>query len=311
VSASSFGEVLWNPDSAELGARNAILSQSWPKSTPPFAGALSIKHMLSGTAVWTSGRRRFRVFGAAFLVLNHGTEYALERRVDGPTESFCPFFARGFVESAARAVRVTDDELLEDPSGDSGAEFEAREQIYASHSSVVSLLRALAGEIRTGAASGLRVEEAFVELAGALVRAQDGVAAEIARIPAAREATRRELHARLQRGRERMHDGFAERLGLAEIARAAAVAPHHFHRAFRAAYGVTPHRYLTRLRLERAARALEASDAPVTEICAAVGFESLASFGALFRRELGRSPLAHRRAAQLRKIRSAAALGSR
>jgi len=62
---------------------------------------------------------------------------------------------------------------------------------------------------------------------------------------------------------------------------------------------VTPHRYLTRLRLERAARLLSGTDREVTEICAAVGFESPGSFSRLFRRELGRPP------SEFRKIRAA------
>ena len=299
MSAAAFGEVRWNPGWQELGARNAILSDSGAKEFGPFAGALSIKHMLSGTAVWSAGRRRFRVEGPAFLVLNHGTEYTLERRSDEPTESFCPFFARGFVEAAARALRASEAELLDAPEITPNGVVELREQLNAGDAAIVPRLHALARAIRDGSATALGVEAAFVELANALVLSQRDVAAEIARAPAARLATRRELHARLQRGRERMHDGLGDRLCLAEIARAAGVAPHHFHRAFRAVYKVTPHRYLTRLRLERSARLLAATDWSVTEICALVGFESPGSFSALFQRELGHPP------SEIRKIRAA------
>jgi AraC-like DNA-binding protein len=299
VSHSAYGEVRWNPDAPELGARNAILSESGPKRLGPFEGALSIKHMLSGVAVWSAGRRRFRVEGAAFLVLNHGTVYTLERSALEPTQSFCPFFARGFAEDAARALRASDAQLLDAPDSTPIGVVTLREQLYASDERVLPRLRGLARAIRSRTATPLGVESAFVELAGALVLTQDGVAAEVARVPAARASTRRELHARLQRGRERMHDGLGERLGLVEIARAACVAPHHFHRAFRAVYGETPHRYLTRLRLERAARLLADTDWSVTEICAAVGFESLGSFSALFHREFGRPP------SEIRKIRAA------
>jgi AraC-like DNA-binding protein len=289
VTRVAFGDVLWNPDVAALGVRNAILSGTRPESIGPFVGALSIKHMLSGFAIWRVGRRSFRVEGSAFLALNHGSVYWLERRADEPTESFCPFFARGFVEDAARALRASEAELLDSPDRTPDA-VELREQLHVGDSPVLSRLRSLAGAIRSDTATALEVEGAFAELAAALVLAQAGVAAEVARVPAARAATRAELHARLQRGRERMHDGLGERLGLREISRSAGVAPHHFHRAFRAVYGVTPHRYLTRLRLERAARLLARTDRDVTEVSAAVGFESLGSFSRLFRRELGRSP---------------------
>jgi AraC-like DNA-binding protein len=58
---------------------------------------------------------------------------------------------------------------------------------------------------------------------------------------------------------------------------------------------------VTELRLARAARRLAATDASVTEICLAVGFESLGSFSARFRRSFGASPAAWRRIARSEK----------
>jgi AraC-like DNA-binding protein len=305
VAEAAFGDVRWNPSSELLGVYNAIHSGSGPMQLGPFAGALSIKHMLRGSATWSAAGRRFRVEGASFLVLNHGTVYTMEREASEPTRSFCPFFARGYVAAATRALCAGDAALLDAPDAPS-PELELPEQIHSVDAApVLAPLRSLAGAIQSGAASGLGVESAFVELASALALTRDGVARERARVPALRASTRGELHARLQRGRERMHAGLQERLGLAEIARAAGVAPHHFHRAFRSVYGVTPHRYLTRLRLERAARLLAVTDWSVTEICAQVGFESLGSFSALFRRELGRAP------SEVRKNREARAVPAR
>ena len=43
-----FGDVLWNSPASALGAHNTIVSDSAPKQLARFAGALSIKHMLSG-----------------------------------------------------------------------------------------------------------------------------------------------------------------------------------------------------------------------------------------------------------------------
>jgi AraC family transcriptional regulator len=299
VIPAAYGDVRWNPPWQDLGRHNAVLSESGPKQVTSFAGALSVKHMLSGVAVWTAGGRRFRVEGSTFLVLNHGTVYTLERGAAEPTESFCPFFARGFVEDAGRALRASAERLLDTPDATPTGVGWLGEQLYRGDERVVPRLRALARTIHGGAATALGVESAFFDLARALVLSQRGVEAEIARIPALRASTRHELHARLQRGRERMHDGLGERLGLVEIARTAGVAPHHFHRAFRAVYGETPHRYLTRLRLERAARLLVETDRGVTEICAAVGFESPGSFSVLFRRAFGRPP------SEIRKIRAA------
>ena len=68
----------------------------------------------------------------------------------------------------------------------------------------------------------------------------------------------------------------------------------HFIRAFRAATGHTPHQYVRSRRIARAQELLVTTPLPVTEICEAVGFQSLGSFSAIFRRLSGESPTEYR-----------------
>jgi len=91
---------------------------------------------------------------------------------------------------------------------------------------------------------------------------------------------------------EARHD---EPLVLADIAARAGISPFHFLRLFRQAFGMTPHAYLTRVRLERARDLLARGRASVTEACFAVGYASLGSFSTLFARRYGASPDAYRR----------------
>jgi AraC-like DNA-binding protein len=99
---------------------------------------------------------------------------------------------------------------------------------------------------------------------------------------------------RLLRARDAIEARYAEPLDLRALAREAALSPYHFLRLFHAAFGVTPHQYLTRVRIEAAKRLLLA-DAPVTDVCFEVGFQSLGSFSALFARKVGTAPSAYRR----------------
>src|SRR6267142_1571386 len=94
---------------------------------------------------------------------------------------------------------------------------------------------------------------------------------------------------RLLRARDEIHARYAEALPLEHLAKEAALSRFHFLRSFRAAFGETPHRYLTRVRIEAAKRLLLA-DAPVTDVCLEVGFQSLGSFSALFARMVGAPP---------------------
>jgi len=95
--------------------------------------------------------------------------------------------------------------------------------------------------------------------------------------------------------RDLMRECLDEPLTLEDLSAEADLSVYHLLRSFRAAFGETPHEYLTRMRLERAKELLTISSRPVTEICFDVGFTSLGSFSTLFRRQVGLSPAEFRR----------------
>lgn len=103
-----------------------------------------------------------------------------------------------------------------------------------------------------------------------------------------------ETHLALLRARALIDARPDEELDLAALAAAAHFSPWHFLRLFRAAYGETPHQYLTRRRIERAKELLVGTDLSVTDVCLAVGYSSLGSFSMLFRRYAGRPPQHYR-----------------
>jgi AraC family transcriptional regulator len=88
-----------------------------------------------------------------------------------------------------------------------------------------------------------------------------------------------------------------EPLDLAKTARFADLSPFHFLRCFAKTLGVTPHQYLLRCRIKRAARLLARRERAITEIAFDCGFNDLSNFIRTFRRAAGMSPRAFRNAA--------------
>ena len=91
-----------------------------------------------------------------------------------------------------------------------------------------------------------------------------------------------------------MDSYFGGQVRLAEVANESCLSPYHFHRLFREVFRETPNQYLQRKRLANAQRLLERGEQSVTDICLEVGFESITSFSALFRRSFGCSPREYR-----------------
>jgi AraC-like DNA-binding protein len=100
----------------------------------------------------------------------------------------------------------------------------------------------------------------------------------------------------LLRARDLVDSRYAEPLDLEALARAAHVSPRHFSRSFRSTFGETPYQYLLTRRIERARHLLRTTDLRVAEVCVEVGFQSVGSFTTTFRRHVGMSPTAYRRA---------------
>jgi AraC-like DNA-binding protein len=87
---------------------------------------------------------------------------------------------------------------------------------------------------------------------------------------------------------------YFEPLDVDDLARAAGLSRAHFSRAFRRAFGESPHAYLLTRRLERAAALLRTTDRSVADICLSVGLQSIGSFTTSFTHTFGMSPTAYR-----------------
>jgi AraC family transcriptional regulator len=89
-----------------------------------------------------------------------------------------------------------------------------------------------------------------------------------------------------------------EPIDLDRAAQEVGVSAFHFLRLFARALGVTPHQYLVRSRLRRAARLLADDTRTITDIAFEVGFGDLSNFVRTFHRAAGVSPRGFRRAAR-------------
>lgn len=81
-----------------------------------------------------------------------------------------------------------------------------------------------------------------------------------------------------------------------DLATIVRLTPSHFGRAFRNSFGEPPHEYVIRRRVEHAQGLMLSTDAPLSEIALDCGLADQSHLTRLFRRMVGESPRAWRRA---------------
>jgi transcriptional regulator GlxA family with amidase domain len=100
--------------------------------------------------------------------------------------------------------------------------------------------------------------------------------------------------ARLRRVRDRIDREYAQPLDVEALARGVHMSAGHLSREFRTAYGESPYSYLMTRRIERAMALLRRGDLSVTEVCFAVGCQSLGTFSTRFTELAGVPPSVYR-----------------
>jgi len=89
--------------------------------------------------------------------------------------------------------------------------------------------------------------------------------------------------------RDYIDKNYDKNLNLDYLSRILFISKYHLLRLFKKYYGMTPRQYLIDKRVEKSKQLLE-KGMSVTEVCFAVGFESIGSFSSLFKGKSGVSP---------------------
>jgi AraC family transcriptional regulator len=95
--------------------------------------------------------------------------------------------------------------------------------------------------------------------------------------------------------RERIEASLCDGLSLEDLASEVGLSRYHFARAFKTSTGLSPHRYLTERRVDKAKELLRTTEMPMVDLALAVGFASQAHLCDWFRRLVGMSPREFRR----------------
>jgi AraC family transcriptional regulator len=145
------------------------------------------------------------------------------------------------------------------------------------------------------AGASLFVEQAVDLLCMQLIRSHSSFGAAQAAAPR-RGLTDRQV----RRVNDYMLSSLDRAIGLDELAGLVDLSRFHFATSFKLATGMTPHEWLTSLRMNRARELLARTDMPIIAITLEVGYETPSAFSATFRKAAKMTPSAYRREALAR-----------
>lgn len=99
---------------------------------------------------------------------------------------------------------------------------------------------------------------------------------------------------KLRQVQDYIEENLADEIAIEDMAALIPMSQFHFARAFKAATGESPHKYLTQRRMERAKVLLAVTKLPVAEVAYRVGFSNQSHFTAHFRKATGVTPKDYR-----------------
>jgi AraC-like DNA-binding protein len=171
----------------------------------------------------------------------------------------------------------------------------------SSDQSVFLLHAELRRAARAKAGAPLAIDEAAVQLLGALIqRTYQG--RDIPRRPI-RQSTSRAHHEQMERTRLFLATRFGEDLSLDAIARAVGCSPFHLARLFRQEAGITIHQYRHRLRLREALRRIADGEPHLAALALELGFSNHSHLTDAFRQAFGRPPNQCRKSLSAQRLR--------
>ncbi|MBO6662262.1 MAG: helix-turn-helix transcriptional regulator [Roseivirga sp.] len=292
------GQIYWESDSGAIeGVDNGFaLFSSKNLLGENQKTRFSIRFGLNGTQEYQIKDRVLQVNQQQFLVMNAGTEYNVKAQNGEDTTMLAFCFNEDFVSDFVSSHSSSDEDLI-DRNGiydliETSPEFPLHtllvdEEVKPVIRDIIhAKLYLSADEVDNYSIFNRILEMVFADCSAQLHNLENQ--------KIVKQSTKVELYKRLSIARDYIQAHYCEEINLNELSRVACLSPYHFHRAFKRTFGITPKKYVTALRIERAKWLLKNRDSNVQSVCNEIGFKDVSSFTRLFSSYTKATPSAYR-----------------
>jgi AraC family transcriptional regulator len=298
INVPGFNFVTWNN---QFRSSNVIINDIRRYAYFPLHWTTySMKYAFGGTERYVLGNMDYSAGENTFLLLNEDTMYESLIDSESSVESFTLNFTKEFLNDVFYSLSNRDEHLIDNPVRTNNTGVNFYEKLYPLNQHMLNFMKGLRETTRSGLADSQLLDEYFHFILEYLFCEHVNTIMQIEMLDEKKPSTKEEIFRRLNLAKDYMYSNYHEKIELKDLGKISSLAPHYLLRKFKKHFGVTPHRYLTLRRLEKATDMLLNTDKPVTEICCDVGFESHSSFTALFKKHYRLPPEKYKSAALTR-----------
>jgi AraC family transcriptional regulator len=199
----------------------------------------------------------------------------------------CEFVWHRRVKSSEYVNVTLDPTVLQGIASDSGlpSTVDVEHRVIFQDPTILHVAQLLKGEVLSGGVAGTLYAESLRNLLAVhLLRNHTQTTVK----PATGDSPLEGL--KLKYLKDYIEDHLGEELAIATLAALIPISQFHFARAFKAATGEPPHRYILNRRMERAKALLAVPQLTIAEVAYQVGFANQSHFTAQFRKAIGLTP---------------------
>lgn len=254
------------------------------------ASMYCIKYVAEGSERYMLNSRTHEVGEGQYLLVNKGQSFECNFRSSQTVHGFCIGLDEKLLAGIHYDLSQTEETLLENPFN--GPElFEGFHQlVYSKGNALSQYMRRLNDQLVTDSREITSPYEVFYEVGVELLKSHKDTSERIAALKASRASTKKELYARLEAAKQILELQYDQPVRMADVASQAALSEFHFYRSFKTVYGISPHQFLLRRKIERSAQLIAAGELTLTEIAYQAGFSDIHAFSKAFRQHRGSAP---------------------
>lgn len=257
-------------------------------------GCLSIKTVFNGEEWYEVGKRQLAVRPGHYLVLNDDQDYSYRMDSSENVNTLSVFFEKTFASAVFRDALVDEETLLDNPFDSGELMLEFFQQLNPIDQALEQKLAHLVSTLNKNGYDENIATDHLLFLLHHLVHLHRVDVACISKVKAVKPGTRSEIYRRLCLAKDFLHSTFTDSPDIAAVSNASCLSTPQLIRQFKAAFLLTPHQYLVRIKLAYAAKLLQQTDASVYDIAWKSGFEDASAFCRAFKAEYRATPICYR-----------------